>query len=47
VHTCYFNAYGFDAKLDVRPGSTREDLEEAMAGHMVQNEGLSIATYQR
>jgi len=47
VHTYYFNVYGLDAKLDARPGSTREDLEKAMAGHMIQYGGQSIATYQR
>jgi len=47
VHTYYFNVYGLDAKLDVLPGSTREDLEKAMAGHMIQYGGQSIATYQR
>jgi Raf kinase inhibitor-like YbhB/YbcL family protein len=47
VHTYYFNVYGLDAKLDVLPGSTRKDLEKAMAGHMIQYGGQSIATYQR
>jgi Raf kinase inhibitor-like YbhB/YbcL family protein len=47
VHTYFFNVYGLDAKLDVKPGSSREELEEAMKGHMVQYGGQSIATYQR
>ena len=44
VHTYYFNVYGLDAKLDAPPGSTRADLEKAMAGHLVQYGGQSIAT---
>lgn len=47
VHTYYFNVYGLDAKLELKPGSSREELEEAMNGHMIQYGGQSIATYQR
>ena len=47
VHSYYFNVYGLDAKLDILPGSTREVLEKAMKGHMVQYGGQAIATYQR
>jgi Raf kinase inhibitor-like YbhB/YbcL family protein len=47
VHTYYFNVYGLDAKIDARPGASREELEKAMAGHTVQYGGQAIATYQR
>ncbi len=47
VHSYYFNVYGLDAKLDLPPGATREELEKAMEGHMLQYGGQAIATYQR
>jgi Raf kinase inhibitor-like YbhB/YbcL family protein len=47
LHTYYFNVYGLDAKLDIKPGSNRTLLDKAMAGHMVQYGGQAIATYQR
>ena len=47
VHTYYFNVYGLDAELAVRPGATREQLGKAMEGHMVQYGGQAIAYYER
>jgi hypothetical protein len=47
THTYYFNVYGLDAQLDIKPGSTREELEKAMLGHMVQYGGQAIAMYKR
>ena len=47
VHSYYFNVYGLDAPLDLRPGATRDELDTAMEGHMVQYGGQAISTYQR
>ncbi len=47
VHSYYFNVYGLDAELNLKPGATRDDLEKAMEGHMIQYGGQAIATYQR
>jgi len=47
VHTYFFNVYGLDSRLAVRPGASREELRKAMEGHMVQYGGQAIATYER
>jgi Raf kinase inhibitor-like YbhB/YbcL family protein len=47
IHTYFFNVYGLNSKLDVKPGANREMLEVAMKGHMVQYGGQAIATYKR
>lgn len=47
AHTYYFNAYGLDRKLDLKPGSDARALRKAMQGHTVQYGGQAIATYRR
>jgi hypothetical protein len=47
MHTYYFNVYGLDSRLDVKPGADRKALEVAMKGHTVQYGGQAIAIYQR
>ena len=47
THTYYFNVYGLNSKLDIPPGSSREALDNAMKGHMVQYGGQAIAIYSR
>ncbi|HPT19993.1 MAG TPA: YbhB/YbcL family Raf kinase inhibitor-like protein, partial [Methanothrix sp.] len=45
-HRYFFRAYGLDEMLDLAPGSTVEDLERAMQGHILQR-GETMATYGR
>lgn len=45
-HRYCFHVYGLDMMLDLQPGSSRKDLEEAMQGHMLQK-GETIAPYGR
>lgn len=47
AHTYFFNVYGLDKKLDLRPGSDARELRKAMEGHAVQYGGQAIATYRR
>jgi len=46
VHHYHFRLYALDAKLDVQPGLTKEQLLAAMKGHIVA-EGELVGTYQR
>lgn len=45
-HRYYFRVYGLDRMLDLNPGATKSDLENAMKGHILQ-QGEAMATYQR
>lgn len=45
-HRYFLKVYGLDRMLDLRPGSTKADLEKAMKGHIVQ-QGEAMATYGR
>jgi len=47
VHTYYFNVYGLDGPLNLKPGARRAELDRAMQGHMLQYGGQALATYQR
>lgn len=46
LHRYYFRVYGLDRMLDLSPGATRKDLDNAMRGHILQ-EGEAMATCQR
>lgn len=45
-HRYFFRIYGLDAVLDLQPGASRQDLEKAMQGHVLQK-GEAMATYER
>lgn len=45
-HRYILKVYGLDKMLDLRPGSTKADLEKAMKGHIVQ-QGQAMATCGR
>ena len=45
-HRYYFRVYGLDTMLELQPGASRQDLEEAMQGHVLQK-GEAMATYER
>jgi Raf kinase inhibitor-like YbhB/YbcL family protein len=45
-HRYYFRIYGLDKMLDLNPGATRQKLESAMKGHILQ-QGEAMSTYQR
>ena len=45
-HRYYFRVYGLDRMLDLNPGATKNDLENIMKGHILQ-QGEAMATYQR
>jgi Raf kinase inhibitor-like YbhB/YbcL family protein len=47
AHTYFFNVYGLDRKLDLKPGSDARALRKAMVNHTIQYGGQAIATYQR
>lgn len=34
-HRYYFKLYGLDSQLDLQPGRSREELEQAMKGHVI------------
>ncbi len=46
VHRYRVKVYALDTFLDLEPGSTKKDLEEAMKGHILQF-GEATATYGR
>ena len=35
-HRYFFKVYALDAKLDLKPGETKEELERAMKGHLLE-----------
>lgn len=45
-HKYVFKVYGLDLALDLKPGSSKRDLEDALRGHILQ-QGQAVATYQR
>ena len=45
-HRYFFRVYGLDTMLDLEPGASWQDLEEAMQGHVLQK-GEAMATYER
>jgi Raf kinase inhibitor-like YbhB/YbcL family protein len=45
-HRYYFKVYGLDKMLNLKPGATKSDLENAMKGHISQ-QGEAMATYGR
>jgi Raf kinase inhibitor-like YbhB/YbcL family protein len=46
AHRYVFTLYALDAELDVAPGLTKEDLLDAMAGHVLATATL-VGTYRR
>jgi Raf kinase inhibitor-like YbhB/YbcL family protein len=45
-HRYFFKLYALDAKLDLKPGLTKQDLLKALGGHIIA-EGELMGTYQR
>ncbi len=45
-HRYYFKLYALDRMLDLKPGSTKKEIEAAMKGHILA-EGRLMGTYQR
>lgn len=37
THTYFFRLYALDQRLDLGPGATREQVIDAMAGHIMEN----------
>ncbi|MDD1702122.1 MAG: YbhB/YbcL family Raf kinase inhibitor-like protein [Methanoregula sp.] len=46
THRYYFKIYGLDSELDIAAGATKDELAEAMSGHVVQY-GETYVTYGR
>ncbi|MGM5487627.1 MAG: YbhB/YbcL family Raf kinase inhibitor-like protein [Nanobdellota archaeon] len=46
THRYFFRAFALDTKLDLEPGSEREDVELQMEGHIIANAEL-VGTYGR
>ena len=46
VHRYFFKAYALDTMLELPRGSTKQDVEAAMEGHILGQAEL-IGTYQR
>jgi len=45
-HRYFFKLYALDAKLNLKPGATRQQVEHAMQGHVIGKAEL-MGTYQR
>jgi Raf kinase inhibitor-like YbhB/YbcL family protein len=45
-HRYFLSVYGLDAMLDLKPGSNKSALENAMNGHII-TQGEAMATYGR
>jgi len=45
-HRYLFRVFGLDTMLELQPGASRQSLERAMTGHVLQ-QGTAIATYER
>jgi Raf kinase inhibitor-like YbhB/YbcL family protein len=45
-HRYFFRLYALDAKLDLAEGATREQLDQAMTGHILA-QGRLMGTYKR
>src|SRR5436190_1769860 len=46
THRYFFKIYALDAELLLKAGATRDELEKAMAGHIVA-QGQLMGTYRR
>ena len=46
VHNYHFTVYALDTVLDLAPGATKQQLLDAMKGHII-GQGELIATYER
>ena len=46
THRYFFKLYALDADLDLEEGSTKEDIEAVMAGHIIESAEL-MGTYER
>jgi len=46
THRYFFKLYALDADLDLEEGSTKEDIEAVMAGHIIESAEL-MGTYKR
>ena len=46
THSYFFKLYALDTTLDLKDGSTKEQLEQAMDGHIIEKVDL-IGTYKR
>lgn len=46
VHRYYFKLYALDKRLDLEPGATKEELLEAMKGHIIEKTEI-IGLYSR
>lgn len=45
-HTYHFKLYALDALLDLAPGASKQEVEEEMAGHIIDSAEL-VGTYSR
>lgn len=45
-HRYFFKLYALDTKLNLKPGLTKKDLEQAMEGHVIAA-GELMGTYQK
>jgi len=46
VHRYFFKVFALDAELDLKQGTTKEELEKAMQGHVIDNAEL-VGLYER
>jgi len=46
THRYFFRLYALDAKLDLAPGATRQELDAAMKGHIL-GEAEYVGTFRR
>ncbi|MCK5391448.1 MAG: YbhB/YbcL family Raf kinase inhibitor-like protein [Deltaproteobacteria bacterium] len=46
THRYFFKLYALDTDLELEEGSTKEDIEAVMAGHIIESAQL-IGTYER
>jgi hypothetical protein len=46
THRYYFKVYALDCMLDLAPGATKDDVEEAMEGHVLA-QGQLMGKYKR